>query len=978
MGSDYKSTIFLPRTRFPMRGNLPQTEPRLLQRWQGLYRRLQQLSEGKELFILHDGPPYANGRIHIGTAVNKILKDVINRSWQMLGYAARYVPGWDCHGLPIEWKVEERYRAQGRDKSRVSVLDFRRECREFAQHWIEIQSQEFQRLGVLGDWDDPYTTMSNQAEAQIVREIHKFAVSGALYRGRRPVLWSVPERTALADAEVEYHELEAEAVWVRFQLVQGRPAIDHPPDDIFAGSSLVIWTTTPWTLPGNRAIAYSCNLNYGLYEVTEPGKESLARQGERLVVACKRAEHVAQQSRIANWRLLREVDSRELEGVRCHHPFHGQGYNFEVPVHAGDFVTDEVGTGLVHIAPAHGEDDFYFGQRFRLETPDTVGDDGSFSSDLPLFAGRKIYTDSGKPGDANAAVISALRDSGALLGQARIVHSYPCSWRSKSPLLFRLTSQWFISMEHGRLRERALEAIASTRWIPSSSRSRIESMVRNRPDWCISRQRLWGVPIAVFVWRKDGTVLTDPQVLERIASSFESAGSDAWFAMPAADLLGPEYSIDDFEVVSDIVDVWFESGSTHSFVLESRPELKSPASLYLEGSDQHRGWFQSSLLESCGTRMRAPFEAVFSHGFVLDEQGYKMSKSRQNTIAPQAISDQFGADILRLWVMLSDHSSDLRVGPGIIQHHAGTYRKLRNTVRYILGALHNFHDSERIAVREMPPFERWILHRMSEIDSKLRSCIRSYDFRSSTALLYQFCVADLSAFYLDVRKDILYCDPINAPRRRALRTVLDQLFYCLTAWLAPVLCFTAEEAWLARKEDSGKGASGDESCDDKSHLSWLHTKHGNAKLDVSYESRLLADSIHLLPFPDIPIEWRNESLAERFERARAIRSVITGALEQARARGVIGSSLQAVPVVHFVRQSDQELAAEFDMSELAITSSIRFSSAPAPADAFSLPEVGDVKVVFALAEGQKCARCWRILPEVDQICRRCAEAVQGC
>ena len=707
--TDYKNTVFLPRTDFPMRGGLPTKEPELLARWRemGLYGRLRAAAARREKFVLHDGPPYANGNIHIGHALDKILKDIVVRGQQMLGRDAPYVPGWDCHGLPIEWKIEEQYRQRGKNKDDVPVLDFRAECRAFAQHWVDVQSAEFQRLGVTGDWDNPYLTMTRPAEAQIVREIHKFLLSGSLYQGVKPVLWSVVEKTALAEAEVEYHDHVSDTIWVRFPVTAS-------PNPALAGADVVIWTTTPWTIPGNRAIAYGEKIEYAVYQVEDAGAASVA-PGVRLVIGTALADAVKAQAKIADWHIVSTFVGTTLAGTICAHPFkeiaEAEGhYDFPVPLLPADYVTEDAGTGFVHTAPGHGEDDFALGVRHGIEVPRTLDDEGVFYPSVALFAGKRVYTQKGKAGDANPTSIALLRSAGKLLANGKVEHSYPHSWRSKSPLIFRTTPQWFVSMEATGLRDRALAAIAETRWVPAQSRNRIESMVAGRPDWCISRQRAWGVPLAFFVRRSDGTPLTDPAVLDRIGAIFEDEGSDAWFARPPADFLGNSYDPNDFEQVRDIVDVWFESGSTHAFVLEQRPELKWPADLYSEGSDQHRGWFQSSLLESCGTRGRAPYDAVMTHGFTLDEQGRKMSKSLGNVVAPQDVCDRSGADILRLWVMASDTEDDQRIGPEILKFQADSYRRLRNTGRYLLGALDRFDEAERLPVAEMPELERWVLH----------------------------------------------------------------------------------------------------------------------------------------------------------------------------------------------------------------------------------------------------------------------------
>ena len=938
MAKDYKSTVFLPRTDFPMKGELPKREPEILARWtkDGMYARLRAAAKGRPKFVLHDGPPYANGNLHIGHALNKILKDVVSRSQQMLGKDSAYVPGWDCHGLPIEWKIEEKYRAANKDKDAVPILEFRRECREFATHWIGVQSEEFQRLGVEGDWANPYATMTNDAEAIIAAEIAKFAANGALYRGARPVLWSVVEKTALAEAEVEYHDHVSTAIHVRFPVARASHAA-------LQGASVVIWTTTPWTIPGNRAVAYGKDFEYALVRVTATADGSSAKLGERLVVASALLESCLAAAKVSGHEVEARLPGTALEGTACRHPLHGKGYDFDVPLLPGAHVTLEAGTGLVHTAPGHGAEDYELGRTFGLEVPDTVAADGQFLPVVPMFAGKRVLTPEGKTGDADGAVCAALGEAGALLARGRLSHSYPHSWRSKAPLIFRNTPQWFISMERTGLRATALKAIDATRFVPASGQARLKGMIETRPDWCISRQRAWGVPIAVFVETKTGQLLRDPAVFKRIEDVFRAEGSDAWFVSEPARFLGPGYDPAAYEQVRDIVDVWFESGATHAFVLEPRAEQAWPASLYLEGSDQHRGWFHSSLLESCGTRGRAPYEAVLTHGFVLDEQGRKMSKSLGNVVAPQEVVDKNGAEVLRLWVVGSDYSEDLRIGPEILKLQVDHYRRIRNTLRYLLGALHGFEATERVPHAAMPELERFVLHRLSELDAQVRRACEDFDFHAMFTALHNFCAVDLSALYFDVRKDSLYCDRPDAPMRRAARTAMDEVFSCLSAWLAPILCFTAEEAWRAR--------------------------HGEA-----------ADSVHLRLFPAVPAAWRDEALAEKWRRVRALRRVVTGALELARAEKRIGSSLQAHPVVHAAPEYREALAG-LDLAEICITSAATLSDAPAPAGAFALADVPGVGVVAGLADGQKCQRCWRVLPDVGtdpdhpEICRRCAEVV---
>ena len=944
MTADYKSTLFLPETDFPMRAGLPQREPELLARWEvmDLYRVLREDSRGREKFILHDGPPYANGHLHIGHALNKILKDVINRSQQMLGKDANYVPGWDCHGLPIEWKIEEKYRAAGKNKDEVDIVAFRRECREFADHWIGVQREEFQRLGVTGDWKNPYTTMAYPAEAQIVRELGKFVMNGMLYRGSKPVMWSCVEKTALAEAEVEYHEHKSFTIDIAFPVVTAsRPELE--------GAFVVIWTTTPWTMPGNRAIAYGKDFDYRLIEVTELAEKSGAQVGQKLLYVAELMEESLKRAGIAGHKELAAFKGSDLAGTVCAHPLRGQGYDYDVPLLAGDHVTTEQGTGFVHIAPGHGAEDWVLGMAHGIEVPHTVGEDGAYFDHVPLFAGARVLTPEGKEGDANVAVIRAMAAAGALLGKGSLRHSYPHSWRSKAPLIFRNTSQWFVSMENAPLegqkplRDTALAAIHTTRFVPAAGKTRLRGMIETRPDWVLSRQRAWGVPIAVFVHKETGEILRDQAVIDRIATAVEEEGADVWFADDPQRFLGNDYKAEDYEQVTDILDVWFDSGSTHAFCLEQREDLQWPASLYLEGSDQHRGWFHSSLLESCGTRGRAPYDAVLTHGFVMDGEGRKMSKSLGNVVAPQKVIDQLGADILRIWVVSADYSEDLRISDEILKYQADSYRRLRNTLRYLLGNLAGFSDDERIDVTDMPELERWVLHRLAELDAQVRQNIADFDFHELFIALHNFCATDLSAFYFDIRKDALYCDAAHTVRRRAARTVLDHLFSCLTAWLAPILAFTAEEAWLTRFPGEG-------------------------------------ESVHRRLFPDVPADWRDDKLAAKWARVRRLRRVVTGAIEVERREKRLGASLQAHPHV-WATAADIAALEGLDLAEIAITSGVTVKEGEAPAEAYRLEDVKDIGVVVHMADGQRCERCWMVLEEVGQdpimsdTCRRCATAV---
>jgi isoleucyl-tRNA synthetase len=950
---DYSKTLFLPKTEFPMRAGLPAREPLLLERWAqiGLYERIREAAKGRPRFVLHDGPPYANGNIHIGHALNKILKDVIVRSQGALGNDADYVPGWDCHGLPIEWKIEEQYRAKGKNKDEVPVLEFRQQCRAFAADWLNVQRDEFKRLGVTGDWDRPYSTMAYPAEARIAAELMKFAATGQLYRGSKPVMWSVVEKTALAEAEVEYEEHVSDTVFVAFPIRDGASLE-------MSGARVVIWTTTPWTLPGNRAVAYSKKVAYGLYRVTAAAEDNWAKAGDTYLLADALAEGVFKAARVEGFERVAGVPTDVLAGLTLSHPLKtfDPGYGFAVPMMDGEHVTDEAGTGFVHTAPGHGREDFEVwmanGRRLAeagIETriPYTVDADGALTKEAPGFTGRRVFNDKGDKGDANKAVIAALTEAGALVARGVLRHQYPHSWRSKKPVIFRNTPQWFIAMDRAvdslgnrTLRETALHAIEQTQWVPPQGKNRINGMVSGRPDWVVSRQRAWGVPITVFVHRDTGEVLRDEAVNARISEAFAAEGADAWFRDDAtARFLAPEHDPAQYEKVTDVLDVWFDSGSTHAFVLDDPQAFPGLAGIrravdggsdrvmYLEGSDQHRGWFQSSLLESCGTRGHAPYDVVLTHGFVLDPKGEKMSKSKGNVVAPQTVIKESGADILRLWVAASDYSDDLRIGPEIVKTFAETYRKLRNSLRWMLGSLAHRVPGDDVPFQKMPELERLILHRLAQLDGEIREAYATYDTKRIVALLNGFMTGDLSAFYFDVRKDALYCDPISSVTRRAALQVIDEAFRRVTIWLAPVLAFTAEEAWLDRTPSE-------------------------------------AGSVHLQTLPETPADWRDDALAARWQKIRRVRRVVTGALEIERAAKRIGASLEAAPVVYV---SDPDLLGALDgvdFAEVCITSAITIRDGEGPADAFRLDEVKGVAVVPERAEGRKCARSWRVTETV--------------
>ncbi|MFV0360514.1 isoleucine--tRNA ligase [Tropicimonas sp.] len=965
---DYKDTLNLPKTDFPMRAGLPNREPGWLKHWEeiGVYDRLREKGKAdtRPSFVLHDGPPYANGNLHIGHALNKTIKDMIVRSHQMMGRDSRYVPGWDCHGLPIEWKIEEQYRARGLNKDEVPVLELRNECRAFASRWIDIQREEFKRLGVTGNWKHPYLTMNYHAEAVIAEDFMKFLMNGTLYQGSKPVMWSVVEKTALAEAEVEYHDHTSHTIWVRFPVIR---SLDHTgARQSLRGVDVVIWTTTPWTIPSNRAVAFNPELSYGLYEVTAAPADNWAKAGDRYILADNLAGEVMKAARVDAFERRQDVSGEQLDLMICAHPFRGIGggageWDYDVPMVPGEHVTDEAGTGFVHTAPSHGADDFILGVRHGLKMTHNVLEDGSFRSDLPLFGGAVIFDEKGKEKDANKRVIDALAGAGALIARGRVKHSYPHSWRSKAPLIFRNTPQWFVAIDrdvgdghdtYGRtIRARALNSIDQlVKWTPPAGRNRLHAMIEARPDWVLSRQRAWGVPLTCFV-KKGATpddpdfLLRDPQVNARIVEAFEDEGADAWYREGAAErFLGKDHDPAAYEQIFDILDVWFDSGSTHAFVLRDRADGTPDgiADVYLEGTDQHRGWFHSSLLQACGTMGRAPYRNVVTHGFTLDEKGNKMSKSLGNTILPEQIVKQYGADILRLWVAQTDYTADQRIGPEILKGVADSYRRLRNTLRFILGALPYFDEARRVPYDQMPELEQFLLHRLSELDEMVRDGYGRFDFQGVFQTVFNLATQNLSAYYLDIRKDALYCDAADSPRRLAALTVLDEIFRRLVTWLAPILPFTMEEVWLER------------------YPGW-------------------ESSVHLEDFPATPAEWRNDDLARRARRVRDIRRVVTGALEVERVNKVIGASLEAAPVVH-VAEADAELLKGVNFADLCITSGIAVTTDPAPEGAFRLADEDGVAVVFAPAEGEKCLRCWKILPDVGThahpgTCQRCNDAL---
>jgi isoleucyl-tRNA synthetase len=891
-----KSQINLPKTAFSMKANLPIREPEILKYWEeiNLYQELRNSRKGNEKFILHDGPPYANGNIHMGTALNKILKDIIVKFHQMDGKDSVYVPGWDCHGLPIEWKIEEQYKKNKKNKNEVPIVEFRKECRSFAEKWIEIHKTQFKRLGVVGDWDNYYSTMSFNAEAQIVRELGKFLKEGSLYKGFKPVLWSTVEKTALADAEVEYQDHKSDTIYAAFTVKSSNLKE-------LIGNDIIIWTTTPWTIPANKALAYNESLNYLLIQIEEG-----IFKDKKIVVATALLESVLKDCNILNYKKIKEFKGKELKGTTCNHPFLELGYDFEIPMLEARFVTTEQGTGIVHCAPSHGPDDFNLCLNNGIKAIETVDGDGKYTKNVPLFEGLHIFK-------SNSIVIEKLKEQKKLLANGELVHSYPHSWRSKAPLVHRATPQWFISMDSHHLREKALKAIDETTFYPSKGKERLKAMIETRPDWCVSRQRVWGVPLPIFINKKTKEILIDDEVNENIAKIYEKEGSDCWFSDDPQRFLGAKYKSEDYEKMSDIVEVWFDSGSTHSFVLEKREDLKWPASMYLEGSDQHRGWFHSSLLESCGTRGRAPFETILSHGFVVDGKGLKMSKSVGNVIAPEDILKKYGADILRIWVASSNYAEDLRIDYSILDQHADSYRKIRNTFRYILGNINDDYqkiDFEKINTKEFPELEQYMLHKIYSLDLNFKNYFKHYDFHNLYKELLNFCTVDLSAFYFDIRKDCLYCDPKNSKKRNSVIILLNIILDSLLKWFAPILSFTTEE---------------------------INDLVNNKK------------SIHLESFNKFPVSFKNDQLNLKWQKLIKIRNICNLSIEEQRAKKIIGSSLEANLILE-MNQEYLSLLKDVDLAELCITSS------------FTLKEVDntEISVVTEKATGNKCPICWKL------------------
>ena len=893
-----KEEINLPKTAFSMKANLPIREPKILELWKkiNLYKELRSSNRGKEKFVLHDGPPYANGNIHMGTALNKILKDIIVKFHQMDGKDSVYVPGWDCHGLPIEWKIEEQYKKNKKNKNEVPIVEFRKECRAFAEKWIEIHKEQFKRLGVVGDWENYYSTMSFDAEAQIVRELGKFLKEGSLYRGFKPVLWSTVEKTALADAEVEYQDHKSDTVYVSFPVKSSK--IKE-----LENSNIIIWTTTPWTIPANKALAYNESLDYLIIEIKDDGDF----KNKKIVLAEALSETALKDCNIKNYNKLKKFKGKDFKDTICKHPFLDSGYDHDIPMLEAHFVTTEQGTGIVHCAPSHGPDDFNLCLNNGIKAIETVDGDGKYTKNVSLFEGIHIFK-------ANPIVIEKLKKHQKLLKNGELIHSYPHSWRSKAPLVHRATPQWFISMESHKLRDKALKAIDETKFYPSKGKERLKSMIETRPDWCVSRQRVWGVPLPIFVNKKTKEILIENELFENIAKIYEKEGSDCWFSDDPQKFLGKKYKAEDFEKLSDIVEVWFDSGSTHSFVLEKREDLKWPASMYLEGSDQHRGWFHSSLLESCGTRGKAPFESILSHGFVVDGKGLKMSKSLGNVIAPEDILKKYGADILRIWVASSNYAEDLRIDYSILDQHSESYRKIRNTFRYLLGNLNDKFENkslEKLDIENLPELEQFMLHKIFCLNNKFNDYFKNYDFHNLYKELLNFCTVDLSAFYFDIRKDTLYCDPVDSDKRQSCITVLNILLDSLLKWFAPILSFTTEEIYQL----------------------------------VSKKNK----SIHLENFIDFPKKFENQNLADKWSELIKIRDICNISIEEKRATKEIGSSLEAELNIK-INSKLKNIVKDIDLSELCITSKVNIS----------FDDSSDVEALTKKALGQKCKVCWKI------------------
>ena len=910
------STVNLPKTNFPMRGNLPQKEPETIKFWNeiDLYKKIRSKRSGREQFILHDGPPYANGNIHIGTALNKILKDIVVKFKSIDGKDCPYVPGWDCHGLPIEWKIEEQNKKKGIDKKNISILDFRNQCREFAKEWIEIQKNQFKRLGVFGDWENYYATMSNDAEAQIAIEILRFLKNGGLYKGYKPVLWSVVEATALADAEVEYQDHVSNQIYVKFPLKNQFRSHDN--------LNIIIWTTTPWTIPCNRALAYNSNLEYGIYENENEEKFIIAKDlFKNFITTIKKKP-----------KLVETFSGVELKGLVAKHPFHELGYQFDVPLIEADFVTIDQGTGVVHVAPSHGPDDFALGLKNGIKAENTIDDNGHYTKIIKNFEGLHIFK-------ADKVIIEELEKLHKLVFTAEYKHSYPHSWRSKAPLVHRATPQWFISMDKNKLRKKALENINSTDFYPSIGKNRIYGMIETRPDWCISRQRFWGVPLPIFIEKNTHEPVIDEEVNKRIYEIFKAEGSDAWYKRDQSEFLGKNYNPNDYVKVEDIVEVWFDSGSTHAYVLENREDLKWPADMYLEGSDQHRGWFHSSLLHSVGTRGNAPYKSILTHGFVVDGKGQKMSKSLGNVVAPEKIIKTNGADILRLWVVASDYSEDLRIDQSIISQHSESYRKIRNTLRFILGNIsENFslEEVEKINFSNLDMIDSFILNKISELDEMFYGFLENNNFHKIYVELLNFCTIDLSSLYFDIRKDTLYCDNLESLKRINCVNVLKISLLFLMKWLNPILSFTIEEVFQILKSS-----------------------------EIN-KSKNFEESIFLVDFKKVDFRKDIKFNKKNWEILKKIKTEINQMIEEMRSNKKIKSGLEA-NIEIFINNKHQEIFNNIQLSDFLVCSKVNFSPMIKNGKIIKIDNLENITVSISKALGKKCEHCWKI---AERSCER--------
>ncbi len=927
----YNDTLELPKTNFEMRANLPEKELQTIKFWDeiNLWQLLRNNAQGKEKFVLHDGPPYANGPIHMGTAANKILKDIINRTMQMEGYDSVFVPGWDCHGLPIEWQIEKEYRKKGLNKDEVNIRDFRSECRDFAKKWISEQKKSFIRLFVLADWKKPYLTMDYKSEATILREFTKFFLDGSLYRGSKPVMWSPVEKTALAEAEIEYKNIVSKSIYVSFEIIESD-------NKELINTNVVIWTTTPWTIPGNKAVAFGFDITYVLFKV-QYIEENNNNINKKYIVAKRLLENLLNSWNIKKFTIIKEFKGETLERSISLHPLNKKGYDYKVPLIAGDFVEDNEGTGFVHIAPSYGEDDFNLAQKYDIDIKDIIDDSGLYIKGTPLFEGTHVFK-------ADDSVIKHLQSQESLVGIREYTHSYPHSWRSKKPVIYRTTAQWFISMDKNNLRDKALRGIENTNWIPSLSKNRIKKMVNDRPDWCVSRQRAWGVPLTIFINKKTGEPLRDKNIMEKIIFDVEENGSDVWLSSDVTKYLGEDRDAQDFEIIRDILDVWFDSGSTHAFVLENN--LKWPADLYLEGTDQHRGFFQSSLLASCGTRGKPPYKSVLTHGFVLDGNGRKMSKSLGNVIKPEDILKKSGADILRLWIATTDYTEDMRIGDEILSNLNDYYRKIRNCFRFILGNIGNTEKKDCLVFKDLTEIDKYILAKITELDKLRKVAIKSHTYHNFYKALFEFCSVDLSSFYFDISKDTLYCDSKRSLQRNSICTVLYYLYDILTSWFAPVLSHTMEETWKEYKTEN-------------------------------------LQSVHLKLTASIPKEWENNDLLKKWEKIRQVRKIINTAIESTRSKKIIGSSLETEAYMYLNDASLNNIIKSINMKKISIISKFVLldNNENTVTDYVhqNNNESEGYNIYIKKTKYIKCPRCWQFAEEINtdgELCTRCKETLR--